>query len=194
MSMDVLVESILGQVRTIAEDVVRRTGVRLRTATVTRTSPLRIRYDGEDDASVVTPRTLDPVGRGDRVVVAKSRGQATILGRLGVAEWDTAPLTSGIDAAGHGGPPGIKREGTRRELQGRISRLGNDFAQGEKWLIAELAPDDRPVHTVRRLGTLTSWASPGFVAVEVSYGGGINIAPSRDTSWIGLDGIYWYTE
>lgn len=83
MSIDALITEVLTQARGIAEDVQRRTGVRMRTATVTSASPLRIRYDGEDDASVVTPRTVVRPRVGDRVVVAKTRGQATILGVLG---------------------------------------------------------------------------------------------------------------
>lgn len=195
MSVDVLVESILGQVRTIAEDVVRRNAPRLRTATVTGASPLRIRYDGEDDASVVTPRTLARVAEDDRVVVVKAHGQATVLGVLtGAARsWDKFPLGSGLDAAGHGAPPGMLREGNRRELRGRISRIGNNFQAGDSWIIATLAPDDRPRYTTRMLGQISGYANPGLAVVEVSSGGDITVSPSVETSWLGMDGIYWAT-
>lgn len=83
MSVDALITEVLQQARGIAEDVQRRVGVRMRTATVTSADPLRIRYDGEDDASVVTPRTVVRPQVGDRVAVAKTRGQATVLGVLG---------------------------------------------------------------------------------------------------------------
>ena len=96
MSMDALITELLQQVRGIARDVLQREGVRLRTATVTATDPLRITYDGEDTPSVVPPRRAAVVALGDRVVVAKSRGQATILGVLGggVAKPYRVPFTS----------------------------------------------------------------------------------------------------
>lgn len=80
--MDGLIAELLEQARLIARDVLRREGVRMRTATVEEDSPVRIRYDGEEATSMVAPRRTVEVAVGDRVVVAKSRGQATILGVL----------------------------------------------------------------------------------------------------------------
>lgn len=80
--MDALIREVLTQARGIAEDVQRRLGVTLRAATVVSTGPLVIRYDGEDDPAVVTPRSVVTPNAGERVLVAKSRGQATVLGVL----------------------------------------------------------------------------------------------------------------
>lgn len=105
--IDALVSELLLQARSIARDVLQREGVRLRTATVTSTSPLRIQYDGEDASSVVPPRRAAVVVLGDRVVVAKSRGQATVLGVLGAAggpSWNTIPVPSGWTVDGNNYP------------------------------------------------------------------------------------------
>lgn len=195
MSVDVLVESVLGQVRTIAEDVVHRLAPRLRSATVTDTGPLRIRYDGEDDASVVTPRTLARVAKGDRVVVAKHRGQATVLGVLGgphASRWERITGAPGMDYPGHGFYFAIQRDGDRRYMRGRVSRLnGEAFTAGDAWVIGYIAPDDRPTQVTGGMGQVAGYASPGYVRIDILADGEVRAAPSKDTGWIGVDSITW---
>lgn len=101
--MDALITEVLSQVRGIAQDVLQREGTRLRTATVESVDPLRIRYDGEAEPSVVPPRRAAVVSQWDRVVVAKTRGQATILGVLGAATWQAITPTAPWEPYGGGG-------------------------------------------------------------------------------------------
>lgn len=121
MSMDALVQEVLGQVRGIARDVLRREGTTLRTATVESVSPLRIRYDGETEASIVPPRRVARVGVGDRVVVAKARGQATVLGALGgpITPWQSitpaSPWTPYVGGGSYAG--GIRARRTPLGVQ-----------------------------------------------------------------------------
>lgn len=193
MSVDVLVESVLGQVRTIAEDVVHRLAPRLRSATVTSTSPLRIRYDGETDASVVTPRTLVGVANSDRVVVAKSRGQATVLGVLGTPplRWLAITYASGMDYAGHGYIPRVQQDGKRRYLRGRFKRLSGNFTTGQAWLVGTLAPEDRPTQVTGGIAQVAGFASVGYGRVEITEDGRIQVAVSKSTAWVGVDSITW---
>lgn len=193
MSVDVLVESVLGQVRTIAEDVVHRLAPRLRSATVTSTSPLRIRYDGETDASVVTPRTLVGVANSDRVVVAKSRGQATVLGVLGTPHlgWRAITYASGMDYAGHGYIPRVQQDGKRRYLRGRFKRLSGNFTTGQAWLVGTLAPEDRPTQVTGGIAQVAGFASVGYGRVEITEDGRIQVAVSKSTAWVGVDSITW---
>lgn len=75
---------MLAEAARIAEQTVAREGTHLRWATVTDTDPLRIRYDGEPNPSIVTPQnTVAGLQVGDRVAVGKQHGQATIIGRAG---------------------------------------------------------------------------------------------------------------
>lgn len=197
--MDALIGEVLQQVRGIARDVLQREGVRLRTATVTGTDPLRIMYDGEDAASVVPPRRAAVVSLGDRVVVAKSRGQATIIGVLGVAPppspsgWERVPYVSGIDHAGHGYYLSVQRDGDRRYLRGRVARVSGDaFTTGSSYVIGTLDEGDWPTQVAGGIGQISSFASPGLARVEFkSYDGSIHVGVSHDTSWIGLDSITW---
>lgn len=191
--MDALVSEVLSQARHIAEDVVKRTGVRLRTATVTSTSPVRIRYDGEDAASVVTPRTLAAVNTDDRVVVAKTRGQATILGRLGVAEWQTLTTSGSWVYAGHGAPFEILREGDHRWIRGRL-KLRNDapIPRGEV-TVASIPSDDRPVHTSDGSLQVAGFKNPGYGRMELTTGGDLKIGLSKESGWVGFDSIHWTT-
>lgn len=81
MSLANFGSQMLAEIRRIAESIVRRDGTHLRWATVTGTDPLRIRYDGETNPSIVTPQNLVAgLNVGDRVRVAKQNGQATIIG------------------------------------------------------------------------------------------------------------------
>ncbi|WP_226850618.1 right-handed parallel beta-helix repeat-containing protein [Brachybacterium tyrofermentans] len=154
--MDALIGEVLQQVRGIARDVLQREGVRLRTATVTQTDPVRITYDGEDDASVVPPRRAAVVALGDRVVVAKSRGQATILGVLGGGSQPGggahSPREGGIDGDGQsdeseawesflaGLPEGAVvqcPEGDQYRLDAPVRVQQPVIIRGGEWLVAD---------------------------------------------------------
>lgn len=52
-----------------------------RWATVTGTSPLRIRFDGDSSPTAATPTTLTPVSIGDRVWVQHHARSIIIIGR-----------------------------------------------------------------------------------------------------------------
>lgn len=189
--MDALITQILGDVRGIAQDVLRREGTRLRTATVASTGPLRITYDGEADPSVVSPRSVLTVALGDRVVVAKARGQATILGTFKAPGWHPLAYASGMDHAGHGFVPSVQRDGTRRYMRGRFARVNGDAFTSQQWQIATLDPEDRPANTVGGIAQVSSFADPGIARVEIYSSGTVYVAPSKDTSWIGMDSITW---
>lgn len=194
MSMDALVESILGQVRTIAQDVLRRQGVRLRTATVTKKKPVRIRYDGEDDASVITPRTLVDVTEDDRVVVAKTHGQATVLGRLGTARWEKVVTSNDWTYPGHGYTLSILREGNHRWLRGRLQlKSGNKIPLGQV-NVAVLESDDRPTQAAGGSAQVAGFKNPGFGRVEIVAAGDLTIGLSKETNWVGFDGVHWTTD
>lgn len=104
MSLASFGRELLAEVRRIAEQIVRRDGTNLRWATVTDTDPLRIRYDGETNPSIVPPQNLAAgLNIGDRVRVAKQDGQATIIGApdggrfpadqiVGVVDWEGLPF------------------------------------------------------------------------------------------------------
>lgn len=196
MSMDALVESVLGQARSIAEDVVHRSGVRLRTATVTQEDPLQVQYDGEDSSSVVTPRSLVRPTRGNRVVVAKSKGQGTILGVLGgpnASRWERITWASGMDYPGHGFYMGIQRDGPRRYLRGRVSRVNGEKFTAGTWTIGQISPDDMPTQPTGGIGQVEGFASPGFARLEVQDDGQLVVGLSKSTAWVGVDGMSWDT-
>src|SRR5699024_1900322 len=70
-------DHILDTARQIALETARREATHLKWATVTATSPVRIRYDGETAASIVPPQTTAAgLSVGDRVQVIKQHGQA----------------------------------------------------------------------------------------------------------------------
>lgn len=194
--MDALIGQVLADVRGIAEDVLRREGVRIRTATVTSVSPLRIRYDGEGDASVVTPRTVVGVVAGDRVVVTKSRGQATVLGVLGTGTftWDKKADSGTFKFGDHGGyQRALGRKGSVRRLRGRVALTSGDYFKAgvtRKIFGVGVPPADAPTST-QRFVTACGNDTPTFAKVEVSSSGVVSATPDRDTFWIGLDGIEW---
>lgn len=188
--IDALVSELLQQTRSIARDVLRREGVRLRTATVTSTDPLQIQYDGETTASVVPPRRAVVVSLGDRVVVAKSRGQATILGVLGEPKWVRVQLEPGLNYPGHGFYLSIKRDGARRYLRGRVGKTSGNFEPGDT-LVAKLEPQDLPTQATGGLGNVASFASPGYARLELQADGSLFAAPNKTTGWIGFDSITW---
>lgn len=195
MSIDALITEVLGQARGIAQDVLRREGTRLRTATVEQREPLLIRYDGEDSVSVVPPRRAADVNLGDRVVVAKSRGQATIIGVLGGSQsgWERMTYAPGIDYAGHGYYPAIQRDGDRRYLRGRVKRVSGDaFTTGSSYVVGILGEGDWPTQVAGGIAQITGLATPGMARVEIKpYDGTIHVGVSHNTSWIGLDSITW---
>ena len=74
---------VLQEAADIARQIVKRESTRIRWATVASTDPLLIRYDGEDDPSIVPPQSIAAVDVGQRVAVAKYKGQALVLGTGG---------------------------------------------------------------------------------------------------------------
>lgn len=185
MSMDALVKEVLGQVRVIARDVLRREGTVLRTATVTAVSPLLIRYDGETEASVVSPRSVAPVGVGDRVVVAKAKGQATVLGSLAASAWQPLTLVNGwLPYTGGGYYPGARARITDQGLQ--IQAMVRSGGVGD---LAILPTAMQPKYTVTFPVTAPGGAT-GQCSVAMSggammlrYGGGGVANPA----FIGID-------
>lgn len=122
MSIQTIMDGILLQCRHISREAVERYGLQMRTATVAQVSPVLIRYDGEDDPSVVPPRRAVVVAVGDRVVVVKSRGQATIIGVLGgqVGPWHPVTVLPGFSAQS-GFTPRVRMEYGRVRLEGGIN-------------------------------------------------------------------------
>lgn len=176
MSMDALVQEVLGQARGIARDVLRREGTTLRTATVTSVSPLRIRYDGEAEASVVSPRTAAVVGVGNRVVVAKARGQATVLGVLGDTAWIEVPLGNGWSPRTAGGYfPGIRvrRRGTLLEVNGAVQG-------GAASSVIGVIPDGRGLRPKYATFVPSTLASGGSGQCHISTGGNITHSYGTD--------------
>lgn len=77
-------DQVLTSARQIALETSRRETTHLKWATVTATSPVRIRYDGETTASIVPPQTTAAgLNVGDRVQIMKQHGQAVIVGPAG---------------------------------------------------------------------------------------------------------------
>lgn len=85
MSSNLFSSQLLQEAAAIARKIVAREGTRVRWATVTSTDPLLIRYDGETEPSIVSPQTIAAVAVGQRVAVAKYKGQALVLGTGGGA-------------------------------------------------------------------------------------------------------------
>lgn len=188
--MDALIAEVLGQSRAIARDVLRREGTRMRTATVASDTPLRIAYDGETEASVVAPRTVVQVATGDRVVVVKAHGQATIIGVLGRPGWERVQLEPGLNYPGHGFDLSIKRAGTRRYLRGRVGKTSGSFEPGDT-VVAFLEPQDLPTQVTGGFGNVSSFASPGYARLELQLDGSLRAAPNKTTGWIGFDNMTW---
>lgn len=193
--MDALIREVLGQSRAIAEDVQRRLGVRMRTATVEQVAPLRIRYDGEAAASVVSPRTVVVPSVGDRVVVAKSRGQATILGVLGQPQepvWQPLILASSVSVMS-GIPPAyyVQRDG-QVVFRGRAQRTnGGNFPVGGSPTYIARAPAD-----LEWDGTYScAITGTGGVPVRMDAGAGgtgnreLFVLGQQSYSWVDFSGM-----
>lgn len=165
--MDALISEVLRQARGIAEDVQRRIGVRMRTATVTSADPLRIRYDGEDDASVVTPRTVVQPRVGDRAVVAKTRGQATILGVLGgqVGPWHPVTVLPGFNAQ-PGFEPRVRMEYGRVRFHGGLD--GGSLDPGSSQHVMQIPETFRPTSWGYGLVVSSNADAIGMTVVESS--------------------------
>lgn len=115
MSLGDFGRDMLAEAARIAEQTVARDGTHLRWATITDTDPLRIRYDGEPNASIVTPQnTVAGLRAGDRVAVGKQHGQALIVGRAGGGRFlpeliegqvplDKLPIAAGVVTIPGGG-------------------------------------------------------------------------------------------
>lgn len=97
MSLGGFGRDMLAEAARIAQQTVAHEGTHLRWATVTEVDPLRIRYDGEPNPSIVTPQnTVANLNIGDRVQIAKQHGQAVVVGRAGGVIY---PFTSGVFTA-----------------------------------------------------------------------------------------------
>lgn len=78
---DPLLERVTRDLQTMRDGLDLRPTLRL--GTVTGVGPVRVHLDGDTQPLPATPRTLVPVGPGDRVTVAHHKRVVTILGVLG---------------------------------------------------------------------------------------------------------------
>lgn len=100
MSLAGFGRDMLAEMTRIARQIVGREGTHLRWATVTDIDPVRIRYDGEANPSIVPPDSVEAgLIVGDRVAVVKQHGQALIVGRAGGSRPQRWPGASYAEAA-----------------------------------------------------------------------------------------------
>lgn len=113
------------------------------------------------------------------------------------SEWEDLPLEDGLEYAGHGQLPQIRRRGRDRQLRGRVRREGGgDFPKGEVTLAtlkAEDWPEDSDRSTsgaaVGSAGQAAGLADIRPVRLEINPKNGALVASSGQvtTSWFGLD-------
>lgn len=117
----------------------------------------------------------------------------------------TIPLSSDRTWSGHGYAPQLIREGKRRTLRGRVSPKPTTYnfevggpEDGGVYRLFKIPTADLPSLTVGGHGQVSGFAAPGYARVEIQnldHPTGVVIASvSRQTSWIGLDGISWYID
>lgn len=103
MSLAGFGRDLLAEMLRTAKKVVAREGTHLRWATVTDIDPVRIRYDGEANPSIVPPDSVEAgLIVGDRVAVVKQHGQALIVGRAGGSRPPFMLAGGYVDMAGTG--------------------------------------------------------------------------------------------
>lgn len=123
-------------------------------------------------------------------------GQAIAWRSILYPDWETLSLPSNRKHATSGNNVSIQRVGKRRYLRGRISPTGDDFRPitpgTAAYYLVNLPSRDRPSKTWGGFGQVTGFASPGFARLEISSGDGVLYgAPSKQTGWIGFDGLFW---
>ena len=135
------------------------------------------------------------------LVMAKSPSGASDNSRSWVSllnsGWDEWGDTSAYVYPGHGARRAIQRNGSSRRLRGRIARVtGEPFNTQNPvgYLMASLAPADRPKHTQAFVTACSGVSSPGYARVEVSASSGeVRAWVAQQSSWISLDGIVFDT-
>lgn len=100
---------------------------------------------------------------------------------------------------GHGSRLSVLREGRKRTLFGRVAiSSGANFTQinpGEDaWWVCNFLPEDRPNRTYGGIGQVSGFANPGYARLESTGNGQIFAAPTKTTSWIGVDGFTYYVD
>lgn len=110
------------------------------------------------------------------------------------SEWEDLPLAEGLEYAGHGSLPQIRRRGDDREIRGRFARAdGAVFPTGSN-LLATLDEEDRPPHpsSPGTAGQASSFATIKPVRVELNPNGALEAsAGAEQTSWIGIDTLVY---
>ena len=107
--------------------------------------------------------------------------------------WDSKADSGTYTNPGSGYVRAIGRRGRERRLRGRVSLVsGNAFRAGGTYNVMStgIPPGDAPGGS-QRFVTACGNATPTFATVEVSPDGSVTASTSRDTYWIGLDGIWW---
>lgn len=155
MSLGDFGRDMLAEAARIAQQTVAREGTHLRWATVTEVDPLRIRYDGEPNQSIVTPQTTAAgLVVGDRVQVAKQHGQAVIVGRAGGMR-DTGWLSLSL-AAGYTGSCRYRAVGAVVELRFDISGT----VTGDTAVTQALPTEYRPSEEATGITEATAYIDP----------------------------------
>lgn len=101
-ALDVVVQRVMTDLTKVGEALDTRPTLRL--GTVTSVGPLRVHLDGDTSPLPASPRTIVPVGPGDRVTVAHQKRTVTVLGVVGAVgrPWRTA--TGVATVTGDGNP------------------------------------------------------------------------------------------
>lgn len=107
--------------------------------------------------------------------------------------WEAKADSGTYTNPGSGYVRAIGRRGRERRLRGRVSLVsGNVFQAGGAYNVMStgIPPEDAPGGS-QRFVTACGNATPTFATVEVSPDGSVTASVSRNTYWIGLDGIEW---
>ena len=94
---------------------------------------------------------------------------------------------------GHGFRRAIGRKGKTRRFRGRVSlQSGNMFQAGNEYHIfsGDIAAEDTPRESQRFIVACGN-ASATFAHVTVNANGAVTAYTSKNTYWIGLDGVEW---
>lgn len=100
---------------------------------------------------------------------------------------------------GHGSRLSILREGTKRTLFGRIAiESGAAFTPvdsgNDPWWLFNFPAEDRPARTYGSLGQVAGFVKPGYARLESTADGQLFAAPTKTTSWIGVDGFTYFVK
>lgn len=148
------------------------------------------RWELEEVADDVEALTGTVAEKADSASLSAVVSRLSDVERITESVWLPAPnIRDDMKAAGHGSAPQIMRQGTWRYLRGRFSRVdGESYSGTDSYYLMDLDDDDRPASTQGGMGQVTGI---GYIRVEISAGGNVRIWPSKSTSWVGVDGIYW---